>query len=447
MAKVPARAGPPKPVNPATSTVLAAVTRDGYIIIVQASEIKNGTSPRDFSPNLQEISVEHDPGNPPQVHPKTPFYIPMVDILTYNGRQKGNHAMTTSNPAEQINSTFTSLQTDLRSLQGKVHMSDARDALEDLDTKIKGLPQAVNVLRARKYAFEAALEGQAQDMIQRWAGLRPSVDLFIEQQATQLEIAIRPIEARMTYLSGQMGNPDFALGIAKEIETEISNLQDKISGATSTASGMYDQLAAQFNQVNEHINDLNYTLDQLDQACFKLTAAESGIMAIKATWTRDGKEDRDDPQGVLYLTDQRLLFEQKQEVATKKVLFITTEKKLVQQLLWEVPIALVSDVKGSKQGLFKNEDFLALTFATGAVVKSAQLHIFGQDFQKWISLINRACIHEFDKDRVIQIDQAEVEKVKTAPTLCPSCGGNLPKVILRGQDNLTCEYCGFTVRL
>ena len=355
--------------------------------------------------------------------------------------------MTTSNPVEQMNTAFATLQSDLRSLQGKVHMSDARDALEDLDSKIKGLPQTVNSLRARKYAFEAVLEGQAQDMIQRWAGLRPSVDLFVEQQATQLEIAIRPIEARMTYLSGQMGNPDFALGVAKEIGTEISNLEDKVSGAVSTASGMYDELAAQFSKVNEHIVDLNYTLDQLDQACFKLTTAESGIMAIKATWTRDGKEDRDDPQGILFLTDQRLLFEQKQEVASKKVLFITTEKKLVQQLLWEVPIALVSDVKGSKQGLFKNEDFLELTFATGAAVKSAQMHIFGQNFQDWIRLINRACSHEFDKDRVIQVDQAEVEKVKAAPTICPSCGGSLPKVILRGQDNLTCEYCGFTVRL
>ena len=41
-------------------------------------------------------------------------------------------------------------------------------------------------------------------------------------------------------------------------------------------------------------------------------------MGVKAVWTKDGKEDKSDPEGTLYLTDQRLLFEQKEEVATKK---------------------------------------------------------------------------------------------------------------------------------
>ena len=46
-------------------------------------------------------------------------------------------------------------------------------------------------------------------------------------------------------------------------------------------------------------------------------------MAVRATWQKGGE---DNPQGILYLTDQRLLFEQKQEIGAKKVLFITTEK-------------------------------------------------------------------------------------------------------------------------
>ncbi len=120
-------------------------------------------------------------------------------------------------------------------------------------------------------------------------------------------------------------------------------------------------------------------------------------MAVKATWTRDNREDRDDPQGVLYLTDQRMIFEQKQEVATKKVLFITTERKLVQEMQLEFAVDRVTDVRGSKQGMFKNEDFLELTLATGAPVKSTQFHIFGQDCMAWVGLINRARTHEFDQ--------------------------------------------------
>jgi uncharacterized Zn finger protein len=47
----------------------------------------------------------------------------------------------------------------------------------------------------------------------------------------------------------------------------------------------------------------------------------------------------------------------------------------------------------------------------------------------------------------VAIDQAAIDKVKAAPSQCPSCGGNLSKVVLRGQDSIKCEYCGFIIRL
>lgn len=355
--------------------------------------------------------------------------------------------MTTSTPAEQLATDYAHLQNELRSLQSKIHMSDARDAMGDMDTRLKALPQAVKDLRSRCYAFETGLEGQAADMVQRWSAIQPAVSTFIDQQAIQHEMAIRPIEAKMGYLAGQMSSPEYALGQAKEVGAEIDNLENKISGAGSTASAMYSELSSQFQKLNEHITDLNYTFDQVDQGCFKLLPTEAPIMAVKATWTRDNREDRDDPQGVLYLTDQRIIFEQKQEVATKKVLFITTERKLVQQMALEFAVDRVTDVTGNKQGLFKNEDYLDMTLSTGAPVKSTQFHIFGQGCQYWVGLINRTRAHEFDKDRVMQLDPAEVEKVKNAPTICASCGGALPQVILRGQDAITCEYCGFTIRI
>jgi hypothetical protein len=148
------------------------------------------------------------------------------------------------------------------------------------------------------------------------------------------------------------------------------------------------------------------------------------------------------------LSDRRLIFEQKQEVATKKVLFITTERKLVQQVLLDIQIGLVNEVTGAKKGLFKNEDFLDLTLASGAPVAAAQFHIFGQDFQSWIDLIHRAIAHEFDQDRVGSAAQPAVEKPKvTVPTTCPGCGSNLPQTIQRGQESVVCEYCGYTIKL
>jgi len=149
---------------------------------------------------------------------------------------------------------------------------------------------------------------------------------------------------------------------------------------------------------------------------------------------------------VLYLTDQRLFFEQKEEVATKKVLFIATEKRKVQKLLLEAPVAMVENVTISKQGLLKNEDHIELKLAVGAQVQVANFHIW-QSCEEWQALINRAKAKEFDKDRAVEIDQSAVEKIKTAPTQCPACGGAIDQVVLRGMDSITCKFCGNVIRL
>jgi hypothetical protein len=96
--------------------------------------------------------------------------------------------------------------------------------------------------------------------------------------------------------------------------------------------------------------------------------------------------------------------------------------------------------------MLKNEDHIDIGFETGAQVRSAHFHIW-QDCSLWQGLINRVRTKDFDKDRAIEIDQVEVDKVKSAPTQCPSCGGKIDQVILKGMDSITCSFCGQMIRL
>ena len=45
-----------------------------------------------------------------------------------------------------------------------------------------------------------------------------------------------------------------------------------------------------------------------------------------------------------------MLFEQKEEIATKKMLFITTAKEKVQELKWQAAIGQVVEAKASEEG-------------------------------------------------------------------------------------------------
>ena len=354
--------------------------------------------------------------------------------------------MTTPSPTQQIASDISALQTKIGWLQENVRLAKTRDAVEDLQTKINGMAQRITTLRTRGYVFEKDLENQAQSFVSSWGLLYPNVQAQINVQASTLINSLRPIEMQMPQLASTASNPGVARGMLTSLQSAVSQLEGQVSAAEHTIDGMYDQFNNQVYAATKHLDDIEYLVTQLAEATFKLLPTEGGIAAVKAVWCKTGKEQKDDPEGVLYLTDQRILFEQKEEIATKKVLFVVTEKKKVQNLLIETPVALAEKVDTSKQGMLKNEDHIEIHFASGAPFQMADFHIW-QENTAWQALINRAKTKDFDKGRAVAFDQAAADKVKAAPSQCPSCGGNITTVVLRGMDSITCEYCGFVIRL
>ncbi|MBC7232293.1 MAG: hypothetical protein H5T68_03505 [Chloroflexi bacterium] len=354
--------------------------------------------------------------------------------------------MSTTEPIEQLKRDIDAIGRAVNALHAKVRLGDLRDAVEDLHTDIANLPNKVRDLRTRGYPFEKGLEERASDFAQQWASLRPMVLAQIEQQAMALEFGLRPIEDQFRRLVALSAVPQEAQFQITQIKAALSSLESKVSATQNQIRGMYDALERQVREFHTHLQRVDWMLKQLAEATFPLLPTEAGIMAVKATWVKGEKEDKSDPQGILYLTDQRLLFEQKQEIATKKMLFITREKEKVQKLLLEVPLDLIETVKASKRGFLGHEDHIEFTFAPDAPTMTAHFHIDGQDCNAWQGLVGRAKAKEFDQDRAVALDQAVVEKVRSAPTVCPYCGGAITTQVLRGMDSIRCEYCGKVIR-
>jgi predicted nucleic acid-binding Zn-ribbon protein len=349
--------------------------------------------------------------------------------------------------AEQVARDIAGIEIDLRKMHSQVRLSSLRDRLEDLETCIKGLPQKVENIRARQYAFESNLENRAADFRQRWSVTRNNVHSEIRRQSAQLEAALPPIETLYQQLVARKNNSGMAQPLVTRLKSEISNLSSKTDAAERSIQGMYDKFESEVNTFTRHLDRIEWTLTQFEQACFLLLPTEGGIRAVKAAWLKANKKSKDDPKGNLYLTDQRLLFEQKEEVPTKKVLFITTAREKRQSLLIEAPVASVEKITASKQGMLKNEDHLELCFDRQSPYSIVMLHLNGQDCNEWQALINQVKAGDFDTTRAITVDHISVEKARSAPTLCPSCGGAITQKILRGMDSITCDYCGGIIRL
>lgn len=353
---------------------------------------------------------------------------------------------TTPNPKEEIASQIASLRSQLSSLEQNVRLTKIRDEVEDLQTDVGGLAQKIAGLRSRGYVFGRDFEAQAAQFAKQWAQMSANVLTQINQQANRLQTAMTPLSTRSTALAGAAGNIAQARTLLNQLKPQADALESQVNAAERQLRGMYDSFDSQVGRLVDQVEKVGWMLTQLAEAAFPLLATEAGVMAVKAVLVRDGKEDKEDPDGVLFLTDQRLLFEQKEEVATKKILFITTESQKVQKLLFEAPVALVEGVEAIRKGLFKNEDNLEVRFAPGAPAPKIYVHIW-QNCDEWKALINRVKSKDIEKERAVAVDAAAEAKVKAAPSQCPSCGGNISQVILRGQDNVKCEFCGFVIRL
>jgi hypothetical protein len=353
--------------------------------------------------------------------------------------------MSSQNLAEQVKSDIRNLQSDLGDLQSLVRMTDIRDSVEDLTSTINGLDRRIKSLRENGYAFEKDLEVQAKDFVVEWKGIVPGLEEQIIKETEDLGRSLRPLEIQITQLAGDSRNPTVLQPLIKKVQSQVEALEGEAEAAESGIQGEFDQFESEVGKMKSHLYKLEWMLTELSEASFSLLATESGIMAVKAVWAKGEKQTKEDPEGVLYLTDQRIIFEQKEKVATKKVLFIATEKELIQETLWEVPVVLLEEVKARKEGFLNKDDYIELRFASGAPYDLLNLHIW-QRGDEWVSLLNRAKAAEFDATRAIPIDKKVADKVKNAPTQCPECGGSVNQPILRGMESITCEYCGVAIR-
>lgn len=354
--------------------------------------------------------------------------------------------MTQVSPKEQLDSKLNSIRWKMQNLQSDVQFSSLRTEVGSLDAEVKALPTRVKEVRDKGYMFGKRIEEKSRELTRQWLSLYGQVRRQIDTQGPALQQELSRLTTQLGQVQARAINPAAGLRMAEQFESTLNIFDNKVKAAERAIRGTFQGFANQVRALDMELDRAEWMLQQLAEACFKLLPTEAGLFAVKARWARDERLDKNDPQGVLYLTDQRLIFEQKEEKATKKVLFITTERETVQNLLFEVPLGLVEKIETSKKGLFKNEDHITIEFRSGAPFRQAWFHLDGQDCNLWKGYINQAAAGEFDDDRVQPVDEKVIERMRNIPSQCPNCGAPMNQTVLRGQTTVNCEYCQYVIR-
>jgi len=340
--------------------------------------------------------------------------------------------------SEETRAKLDELQDQLGDLQESLLMTHIYNEMEDTETALSLLPSKIEELRTRGYVYRSFLENKVGVLAEQWEEAYDRVSREAKQRQRDLERESDTAESALRQaMSGRSSHISRA-------ESAIESLERKVDAAQSAARAMYDTLQENVDQTRRQVEEIGWLLDQIDEATFQLHPAEDPIMASKAQYMEREKEG---PEGVVYLTDERLIFEQKEEIATKKVLFITTEKEKVQQPIFEVLVGHIDEVKTAQKGFLGHKEMMELLFAPEADLSGATLRLHGADNEEWARTIGRIKSGEIDKERTEPEDEAVVEAVRAAPTTCPTCGAAITVEIVRGMTEINCEYCGSVIRL
>ena len=194
------------------------------------------------------------------------------------------------------------------------------------------------------------------------------------------------------------------------------------------------------SNTKRQLTEMNWIMDMKDEASFDFGAAEEVFLVAKAEW-----DDGDDkPDGMLFLTNHRLIFEQKEKTGKRFGLFGGKEE---QGVLWEVAISQIEDVNAENKGFLGGKDMVNLTLGSGVTYSQITVEVKGGVPSKfWAKQINRMATGNAEDERAIEADPELVERLRKAPTDCQVCGGKMPSIV-EGQTEVECQYCGASIRI
>jgi hypothetical protein len=335
---------------------------------------------------------------------------------------------------------ITELRGTFADLQDKVSMDDITRKLGDVATDISGLPGEIAQVRQRGYAFAGYLENKAKVLAEQWDEVRHQVRQMVSREIQRIQGEYDELRDQWQRLDAQRSDSGRER-LYGQVKSAMDQVEDAIGAARSRIEGLYGQIPENVSQTQTQLKQIETYLARVDESTVNWGPTEAIYIAVEAEWVQTGK-GKEDPDGILYLTDQRLVFEQKEKVGGR---FGFGGEK-VQEQLFETTVGAIDEVRPEDKGLFGGKDLVHLKLSSGDYAEMTFEVKGGVDSKWYAQQLNRVITGEIEKERAIPIDESVAEAVREAPTVCTTCGATLPS-ITRGMTEVACEYCGTVVRI
>jgi hypothetical protein len=337
-------------------------------------------------------------------------------------------------------STINRLESRLGQLHKDALLNSQRDRLGEIDAQLVRLPQQVTQLRSRGYVYKTHLEEQLGQLAQRWPIIRAQAASALDTQVALLRAEIDRADDAVRRLQPLKTRPlSTAQPTIRSVDDGLSAAERRIRAAQQSVESMFAAVAAQVQSVAQEVAGCERMFDWLAGATFVIEPGEGPVAATEARWV-DGKNET---PGILFLTDRRMIFERREKVALKKVLFVTTSSEMVRELRWQVALADMEriDASEARRALAAKREMLTVVARSGS---GAEFHL-GMDSDTWRALALRCQSGEMAAERAGGAPEVPEYIV---PAKCVSCGGSLRQAgRVRAVSAISCDYCGAGITL
>ena len=185
-------------------------------------------------------------------------------------------------------------------------LKTTQEDLSEIENKTASLARELADLRGRSYLVEKSLEADIEILSMQWEKIKQRAHATLEYQTKFLGEQMGSIQNSMAKLAGMAGSLSAARPYYIQLKSAIASAEAQAEAAEDTVLDQYDEYANEIEMLDNHLDWVDWMLDALSTASFPLLATESGVAAVEAVWARPGL---DPENGVLFLTDQRLLWE------------------------------------------------------------------------------------------------------------------------------------------
>jgi len=362
---------------------------------------------------------------------------------------------------------------DLTSQASRIQSETIRELSQEISSinmNLDALAGKFKTLRSKGYVYGAVTEKQLQDFKERWTERKRNVEEQLNSISRELRYKYDDVEREIRDLR-DLFDSDYrdAESRYSYVEQTVNNFSRYVDAEEDRLEALYEDIEQGLEKIKKELEEIEWAFNELTKSSVKLHQGEELIFACKGQHLEDRKKQG--PKGTIFLTSNRFLFEQNEDIVVSRTLIFFTKKEHVQKIIIDKPIGSLASIKDTEQGWLFKAELLDVSFRDRA---GDMLFKLDKDSTMIKELIRRIVEGHIDTERIgsgsagagtsagtvppvvpaapppVQADAPppvqQVERLAPREIRCPGCGAVYDKPLLKGMTSDECPYCSTTIR-